>query len=78
MAENLRDVGFAKQVGEDGKHLKLSISQEGSLPIGAIGFNLGDKLPLVSGNRTFSAVFSVDENIWNGKSSIQLKIRDIR
>ncbi len=78
MAENLRDVGFAKRVGEAGKHLKLSISQQGSLPIGAIGFNLGDKLPLVSGGKTFSAVFSVEENIWNGKASIQLKLRDIR
>ena len=78
MAENLRDVGFAKQVGEKGKHLRLSISQEGSLPIGAIGFNLGDKLQRVSGKQTFSAVFSVEENVWNGKSSIQLKIRDIR
>ncbi|MCX2718404.1 single-stranded-DNA-specific exonuclease RecJ [Lentiprolixibacter aurantiacus] len=78
MAENLRDVGFAKQVGEGGKHLRLSVSQEGSLPIGAIGFNLGDKLPMVTGNQSFSAVFSVEENVWNGKSSIQLKIRDIR
>ncbi|MCE2613493.1 single-stranded-DNA-specific exonuclease RecJ [Flavobacteriaceae bacterium D16] len=78
MAENLRDVGFAKRVGEDGKHLRLSISQEGSLPIGAIGFNLGDKLPQVSGNQSFSAVFSVEENVWNGKVSIQLKLRDIR
>ena len=78
MAENLKDVGFAKQVGDGGKHLRLSISQEGSLPIGAIGFNLGNKLSLVKDNQSFSAVFSVEENIWNGKSSIQLKIRDIR
>ena len=78
MAENLHDVGFAKRVGEEGKHLRLSISQEGSLPIGAIGFNLGDKLQRVSGNQAFSAVFSVEENIWNGRTSIQLKIRDIR
>jgi len=78
MAENLRDVGFAKRVGEEGKHLRLSISQEGSLPIGAIGFNLGDKLPQVAGKQPFSAVFSVEENVWNGKVSIQLKLRDIR
>lgn len=78
MADNLRDVGFAKCVGEGGKHLKLSITQQGSLPIGAIGFNLGDKLALVSGGKSFSAVFSIEENTWNGKVSIQLRLRDIR
>ena len=78
MAENLRDVGFAKRVGEEGKHLRLSITQDGALPIGAIGFNLGDKLPLVKGNKTFSAVFAIEENVWNGRTSIQLKLKDIR
>ncbi len=78
MAENLRDVGFAKRVGENGKHLRLSVTQDGVLPIGAIGFNLGDKLPLVNGNKAFSAVFAIEENVWNGKTSIQLKLKDIR
>ncbi len=78
MAEDLNDTGYAKRVGEDGKHLRLSISQKGSAPIGAIGFGLGDKLSLVAQNKTFSAVFSIEENVWNGKTSIQLKLKDIR
>ncbi|MBT8312243.1 MAG: single-stranded-DNA-specific exonuclease RecJ [Flavobacteriaceae bacterium] len=78
MADDLRDTGYAKRVGEGGKHLRLAISQNGSRPIGAIGFGLGDKLPLVAKNKTFSAVFSVEENVWNGKTSIQLKLKDIR
>ncbi len=78
MADDLRDTGYAKAVGEEGRHLRLSITQKGSTPIGAIGFGLGDKLPLVTQNKTFSAVFSVEENVWNGKKSIQLKVKDIR
>ncbi len=78
MAEKLRDTGYAKGVGEDGKHLKLSVTQNGSTPIGAIGFNLGGKLNLVKNGKSFDAVFSLDENEWQGNVSLQLKLRDVR
>ena len=78
MAENLRDTGYAKGVGQGAKHLKLSITQIGSRPIGAIGFNLGDKLAIVKNERSFDAVFSLDENEWQGNVSLQLKLRDLR
>jgi single-stranded-DNA-specific exonuclease len=77
MAENLRDTGYAKVVGQDGKHLKFSAEQDGAGPFGAIGFNLGDKLVLVAGSKRFKAVFSLDENEWNGQVSLQLKVRDV-
>ncbi|MBO0321097.1 single-stranded-DNA-specific exonuclease RecJ [Muricauda sp. CAU 1633] len=78
MAEGVQDTGYAKGVGEDEKHLKASVSQNGSMPIGAIGFNLGNKLNLVTEKKPFDAVFSLDENEWNGTVSLQLKLRDIR
>ncbi|WP_421808444.1 single-stranded-DNA-specific exonuclease RecJ [Flagellimonas sp.] len=78
MAEGLKDTGYARGVGEDEKHLKCSVYQPGSSPIGAIGFNLGDKLNVVKRIKPFDAVFSLDENEWNGTVSLQLKLRDIR
>ena len=78
MSENLRDTGYAKGVGDGEKHLKLSVTQNGSRPIGGIGFNLGDKLPTVKNKGTFSAIFSIEENEWNGNVSMQLKLRDIK
>lgn len=78
MSENLRDTGYAKGVGEDKKHLKLAVTQNGSGPVGAIGFNLGSKLPVVQNGKLFSAVFSLEENHWNGMVSLQLKVRDLR
>ncbi|SDE97160.1 exonuclease RecJ [Pricia antarctica] len=78
MAEYLKDTGYAKGVGENGAHLKLSITQYGIGPISAIGFNLGDKLPLVAQRKSFRAVFSLDENEWQGNLSLQLKLRDLR
>lgn len=78
IAEGLKDTGYARGVGEDEKHLKCSVYQPGYNPIGAIGFNLGDKLNVVKRIKPFDAVFSLDENEWNGTVSLQLKLRDIR
>ena len=79
MARNLQDTGYGKTVGDDKTHLKISVTQAGySGPaIGAIGFNLGNKYQLIENGKTFSAVFSIEENEWNGQVSLQLKLKDI-
>ncbi|MEL6305142.1 MAG: single-stranded-DNA-specific exonuclease RecJ [Bacteroidota bacterium] len=77
MARGLQDTGYGKCVGEGDKHLKLAIAQNGKV-ISAIGFGLGKMLDTVKSGRTFDAVFSLEENEWNGTTSIQLKLRDIR
>ena len=77
MTENLQDKGYGKCVGEDDKHLRLTITQNGQ-SITGIGFNLGQKLNLIQNKQTFSAVYSIDENHWQGNVSLQLKLRDIK
>ncbi len=78
MTENLKDTGYGKCVGEDDKHLRITVTQSNAEKLVAIGFNLGDKFELVSNKKPFSAVYSVDENVWNGNVSLQLKLRDIK
>ncbi|WP_340066321.1 single-stranded-DNA-specific exonuclease RecJ [Ascidiimonas aurantiaca] len=80
LGENLQDTGFGKTVGEEGKHLRVTVTQTGygGAPLGGIGFNLGEKLGQISNKKPFSAIFSIDENEWNGHTSLQLKIRDLR
>ncbi len=78
MAEKLQDSGYAKGVGQDKAHLKMAVVQDGYGPFGAIGFNLGEKLPLVFNRNYFDAVFSLDENEWQGNISIQLKLKDLK
>ena len=78
MAEKISDSGYAKGVGEDEKHLKCAVTQNDYGPIGCIGFNLGDKLPLITSRKPFSAVFTIDENEWQGNVSLQLKFKDLR
>jgi single-stranded-DNA-specific exonuclease len=44
----------------------------------AIGFNLGNKLSLIQQKNTFKAAFCIDENHWNGYTSLQLVLKDIQ
>ena len=78
MTENLKDTGYGKCVGEDEKHLRLTVTQSGKEKLVCIGFGLGDKIDLVSNKKRFKAVYSIDENEWNGDVSLQLKLRDIK
>jgi len=73
--ENLFSNGSAKVLKE--KHLKLYFSQNGATMDG-IGFGLGHHLPLVSNNKKFNACYSIEENNFNGRTSIQLRLRDIK
>lgn len=78
MTENLKDTGYGKCVGNDEKHLRITVSQPKSDKIVCIGFGLGDKVHLISDRKPFKAVYSIDENEWNGQVSLQLKLRDIK
>lgn len=78
-AENVVDTGFAKYIGKNNEHLKLCLREVGSAPyFDAVGFSLGHKLPLITSGKPFSIVYSVEENLWNGKLSLQLQVRDIK
>jgi single-stranded-DNA-specific exonuclease len=78
MTENLHDTGYGKCVGEDDAHLRITVTQPRADKIVCIGFGLGDKLELISNRKLFKAVYTVEENHWNGKVSLQLKLRDIK
>ncbi len=79
MATNLKDNGYGKTVGADDTHLKLSVISENNKQVfNAIGFNLGDQYEQLKDGQPFDAVFTIEENIWNGKTSLQLNLKDIR
>ena len=78
MTDNLRDTGYGRCVGEDNKHLRVTVTQSGNEKFVGIGFGLGDKMDLIANKKPFKSVYSVDENKWNGTVSIQLKLRDIK
>ena len=73
----VRDNGYGKQVGADKTHLKLNVFQgDNQKTYNSIGFNLGNKMPLVKDE--FAIVYALDENEWNGVKSIQLLLKDLK
>ena len=74
---SVRDNGYGKQVGADKNHLKLNIIYGADKKTyNAIGFNLGNKLSSIQND--FDIAYTLDENTWNGNTSIQLMLKDIR
>ena len=74
----LRDNGYGRRIGADGDHLKLSIvTGADQKTYSAIGFGLGDKYDLISSGNPFKAAFTIEENHWNGITSLQLNIKDL-
>lgn len=78
-ATGLRDNGYGKKVGKEGEHLKLNIiSGADQKTYNAIGFGLGDKFNEINNGNSFDAVFTIEENHWNGITSLQLNLKDIK
>ena len=78
ISKKVNDTGYPKNMGSEEAHLKLFVKQNNSEGIAAIGFGLGNKINLVTDKKPFDAVYCLDENEWNGKVSIQLRLRDIK
>jgi single-stranded-DNA-specific exonuclease len=69
------DTGFSRIVKEN--HLRLVIRQD-NCEIKGIGFNLAQKYPIVASGQPFDIAFNLDENEWQGTTSLQMKVVDIR
>jgi single-stranded-DNA-specific exonuclease len=79
MTEDLIDTGYGKCVGADKTHLRLTATQaESTSRMVGIGFGMGDKFDIISNEKPFMAVYSIDENEWRGNINLQLKLRDIK
>ena len=74
------DTGYAKTVGADQTHLKLCVyePEDMELRFSAIGFGLGDKLEIVQSGEPFNICYTIEENSWNDKVTLQLVIKDIK
>ena len=71
------DSGFAKLVGQDKSHIKARFVQGASSPIDAIGFGLGKKMNLLKKGTPLRIAYALEENVWQGNVSVQLRLKDI-
>ena len=75
----VKDSGYGGVVGADKSHLRLGITNEKSrISISSIGFGLAHYFSKTKDRQIFDICYSIDENIWNGKKNLQLKLRDIK
>jgi single-stranded-DNA-specific exonuclease len=76
-ANNVWDKGYAKLAGEH--HLQLwLVDEEGARSMKAVAFNQGRHLDRIANGESFDICFQLEENHWEGKTNLQLNIKDLR
>jgi len=75
LAKNVTDNGWSRIVKED--HIKFSL-QQNNVVFSGIGFGMAGKFELLRSKQLLDIVFMLDENEWNGNTSLQLRVIDFR
>jgi len=79
IARNVIDTGYAQCVGSDCEHLRLYLTDsQTSSSFAAIAFRQAQFFGQIKDKQPFDICFNLDENTYKGKTSIQIKIRDIQ
>ncbi len=79
MSRGVRDTGNGRVVGNNGGHLKLELTQgSGDKVLPAIAFNMADKYELISQGNPFDICYTIEENEFRGRKTLQLNIKDIK
>ena len=61
------------------RHLRFLAGQHGNNSVfNAVGFDMASHYERIARNDSFSMVFTIEENIYNGNTSIQLRIKDLK
>ena len=78
LSENLKINGKPLELGKEKEHIKLNLTQDNKISYSSIGFWFSNKFNNLENKENFSAVFNIDENNWKNRSSIQLKLKDLK
>lgn len=76
MSKGLVDFGYAKIVGDN--HLKMKLGKPNQPYFDAIGFNLGNYESALRQGIPVDVCFTLDENHFNGKITLQWIVKDIK
>lgn len=66
-----------KILGKEGKHVRLTVKAEDSQPFEAIAFGMAEQLRSLNVGDKVDIAYTIDENEWNGRKKLQLKVKDI-
>ena len=78
LSRGVVDSGAARIVGED--HLKLTVHPPGkpNKRYDAIAFRMGRHFDTVKSGEPFSILYVLEENVWQGRTTLQLNVKDIK
>lgn len=78
VTHNVSDYGTSKQVGNENVHLKLEITDDTSeRSVHGIAFKQGQQLSHIKDAGNFSLCYTIEENVYRGRTSVQLYVKDI-
>ncbi|MBL7942352.1 MAG: single-stranded-DNA-specific exonuclease RecJ [Flavobacteriales bacterium] len=79
LSRNLVDTGQSRVVGATGTHLKLNIRpHDRQQAIDGIAFEMGHMAGFLKEGNAADLVYTLEENEWNGRVSLQMMVRDIK
>lgn len=83
--ENMSPVFLTKNVYVSGtpglvgqNHIKMTVMQEGSAAFDCIAFGQGEQLSQIKKDVPFDICYSIEENVWRERRTIQLNVKGIR
>lgn len=78
VTRNVQDYGTSKLVGKGNVHLKLEmIDQTSAVAMNGIAFRQSAAYDMIKSGKYFDICYTLEENTHNGKTNIQLYVKDI-
>ena len=80
ITKNALDKGYSRAVGAEKEHLKLHMctEKERLSEMKGIAFKLGKHESYINKGLAFDICYAIQENVWQGKTTIQLGVKDIK
>lgn len=78
LTQDVFDTGMGQTIGKDHEHLRLFVKQNNSQGFSAIAFKMGHLLNATKNLKLHNIVYSITENQWKDKITIQLQLKDLR
>ena len=77
VSRSVVDNGYGKRIGADKSHLRIN-TKTASGPLAGIGFSMGDAFEKIKDYNEFDICYTISENEWNGRKTLQLRLRDLK
>lgn len=72
------DTGMAQTMGKNHEHLRMFVKQNQSKGFPAVAFKKGHLLPQTRNLKLMDLVYSIAENRWKDKVTLQIQVKDLK